>query len=122
MAFIKVVTTWEDVKAAAPETIWYGFNTCWWTHRNSDLRTKDNGLPCDPRGGMLLMCDAADFFAQAEANPAHYGKHGLDALVAAHNDNCVVSFRDFRQTCLEHWTEYNELLDLQSWDGEAKDA
>lgn len=123
MAHIRKVTTLERIKQAAPELIWYSVNTCWWTHRQTDLREHPNGgLPCDPRGGMLMMTTANEFLTAAEANPSHYGKHGLEALIAAHNDNCVMSFRDYRKTCLRTWDEYNELLDFQAelYSGESR--
>lgn len=105
-------TTLEDIRATEPDTIWYSVNTRWWTHRLTDLRERpDSRLPCDPRGGMLMMVDAEAFLSPAEANPAHYGKHGLAAFMAAHNDNCVVSPSDSRSTCLRSWQEYNDLLD-----------
>ena len=112
MPHIRNQTTLEEIKLAAPGTIWYSVSTCWWTHRQTDLRRHPNhDLPCDPRGGMLMMGPANDFLANAEANPSHYGQHGLDAFIAAHNDNCVVSHLDSRSTCLLSWQEYNDLLD-----------
>ena len=105
-------TTLEEIKAAAPRTIWWSVSTCWWTHRAEDLYWGDSptGLPCDPRGGMLMMGDASGFLAHAETNPSFYGSHGLDAFIAAHNDNCVVSLADRRTACLRTWQEYNDLL------------
>ena len=112
MPLIKFITTLEDVKADKPETIWYSFVSCWWTHRQSDLRTlPDNGMPCGPRGGVLMMGPADEFLAAAEANPRAYGKYGLKAFMAAHNDNCVVSESDDRNTCLRTWPEYNGLIE-----------
>ena len=113
MPYIREKTTLEDIKAEKPKTIWYSVNTCWWTHRQNDLRVHpESGLPCDPRGGMLMMGPAGEFIANAEANPEHYGKHGLDAFIAAHNDNCVVHLQfDHRPTCLATWDEYNKRLD-----------
>ena len=119
MAHIVKRTTFEDVVAACPDTIWYSYRTCWWTHRAEDLRQLppkvegESGLPCDPRGGVLMMVSASALLDNAQANPELYGKHGLAAFMAAHNDNCVVSFRDMRNTCLETWQEYNDLLDFQ---------
>ena len=113
MPYIIERTTLEDIKAEAPGTIWHSVNTCWWTHRSGDLCSVDNkpdGLPCDPRGGMLMMADGGEFLAGAEARPDFYGEHGLDAFIAAHNDNCVVSRSDHRSTCLRTWEEYNDLL------------
>ena len=112
MPHIRTQITLDELKRANPETIWYSVTTCWWTHRSSDLRSRpDNGLPCDPRGGVLMMGPAAEFLANAEANPAHYGKYGLDAFMASHNDNCVVSPTDSRNTCLRSWQEYNYLIE-----------
>lgn len=110
-------TSLEDVRAANPTRIWYSVNTCWWTHRAEDLHQhRDSGLPCDPRGGMLLMTDEGDaekFLKSAEdaAAAGHYGRHGMRAFMAAHRDNCIVSVEDGRHTCLEAWPQYNDLLD-----------
>lgn len=114
--------TLEQIKAENPDTIWYGYNSCWWTHRQEDVRTLEDvrpqregdpvGLPCDPRGGVLMMCPAADFLADAEANPERFGTHGLDALMAAHNDNCIISRLDPRPYCLATWNEYNLYIDF----------
>ena len=115
MPYIINRITLEDIKKSDPETIWYSFNTCWWTHRSADICTHPkHGLTCDPRGGMLLEIPAKDFIDNAESNPSHYGKHGLDAFMASHNDNCVVSYDDHRSTCLQTWDEYNHLLDYTS--------
>ena len=118
MAHIRKQTTLDDVRADKPRTIWYSVNTCWWTHRQVDLRQhpRIGLLPCDPRGGMLMMTEpggAEHFLRDVEKNPKHYGKHGLDAFIAAHNDNCVVSETDAGNTCLQTWDEYNDLLDRQ---------
>lgn len=115
MPHIREETTLEDVKGDNPETIWYSYRSCWWTHRASDLRThpSGNGLPCDPRGGVLLMNDASGFLSAAESNPDHYGRHGLRAFMAAHNDNCVISAEDSRNTCLNSWDEYNDWIDFK---------
>ena len=121
MPHIRQQITLAQVIDAEPDTIYYGVNTCWWTHREEDLRAKggENGLPCDPRGGMLMMAKGRDFLEAAIENRAHYGKYGLDALMAAHNDNCIVAPFDARNTCLETWQEYNDLLDLDKHDREA---
>jgi hypothetical protein len=51
--------------------IYYAAQTCWWTISAQDLyKHPKSGLPCDPRGGMLLEChDPIDFLDQAEKNP-----------------------------------------------------
>lgn len=108
----------DDIARDPDAMIYYGVNTCWWTHRSEDLRRiksfeKNEGLPCDPRGGVLMMAPALDFIENAEQQPEHYGRHGLAAFIAAHNDNCVVDRKadPLRQWCMRSWEEYNALLD-----------
>jgi len=105
--------TLEDIRAAKPERIYYGANTCWWTHDPADLsRHPEAGLPCDPRGGMLMMTDDVEgFLSAAEANPEHYGKHGLRAFLAAHHRNMTRSRADVRPWCFRTWAEYDAVLD-----------
>lgn len=79
MAVVKIVTTIEDVRAAKPEMIFYGANTCWWTHRGEDLRRTGGGkmsLPCDPRGGMLMQTDDGNPHRSAAARRT---RHALPA-------------------------------------------
>lgn len=125
-------TTISDVRAAKPKMIYYGANTCWWTHRETDLRrtrpqdfevggrrVRGVSLPRDPRGGMLFQTDNVEAFLRAaETEPSHYGKHGLRTFMAAHNDNCVVSESDPRATCFRGWDDYNRLID----EAEARNA
>lgn len=69
-------------------------------------------LPCDPRGSVLFQTDKIEAFLQsAESNSRHYGRHGLRAFMAAHHDNCYVSFEDLRHTSGQEWSEYNDALD-----------
>jgi len=113
MAIIVERVSLDDVKKA-PYTVlvYYSVNTCWWTHDINHLCLQPGTqLPCDPRGGMLCEAPIDDFIAQAEANPSHYGKHGLRAFMAAHHENCQVAWNDPRRTCLRTWDEYNDLLD-----------
>lgn len=118
MGFIKIVTTIEDVRAAKPKMIFYGANTCWWTHKGEDLGRLPDGvrpeasLPCDPRGGVLYQTDDVEgFLKNAEEAPEFYGKHGLTAFIAAHNDNCFVREGDSIKTCYATWDEYNAIID-----------
>lgn len=105
--------TLQDVLDAKPTTIYYGANTCWWSHRDEDLYEHPRcGLPCDPRGGMLMQTDDADgFLKSAQDNADHYGKHGLKTFMAAHHSNMVVSKEDRKPTCFKTWDEYNAVLD-----------
>lgn len=93
--------------------IYYAVGTCWWSHIPETLyRHPENGLPCDPRGSVLLQTDAPlAWIEQAEANPEHYGRHGLRAFMAAHALNCQRGPEDHRPWSLGTWEAYNDLLD-----------
>lgn len=114
-------TTIADVRSARPSRIYYAMHTCWWAFRASDLyKLQSSGLPCDPRGSVLMMSQEGDFegFLQAaEANPSHYGKHGLRAFEAALHGN--VTTRDGRPTSFRTWDAYNELLDRYDFEIQA---
>lgn len=98
------------VLAAQSNRLVYGFSACWWKVGDPVYSHDESGLPCGPRGEMLLETDdPMSFIAAAEANPAHYGKHGLDAFVAAYHGNTVTETG--LPTSLETWDEYNKLLD-----------
>lgn len=88
----------------------YGFQTPWWKVGNP-CYTTIHRLPCGPRSEMLLETDKPlDFIAQAEANPTHYGKHGLRAFVAAYHGNLIVESNK-RPTSFDSWDQYNEAID-----------
>jgi hypothetical protein len=114
---IRWKTTLEQIRADKPKTIFYGMNTCWWTHRAEDLGRIFSGnkpapIPCDPRGGVLLQTeDIEGFFTAATLGASHYGRHGIAAFVAAHNDNCIRSLEDPSPWCFVNWNEYNDAID-----------
>lgn len=110
--YILTTVTLEQIKAAKPAKIYYGVNTCWWTHRPEDLcRHPETGLPCDPRGGMLMETSGVNgFLLEAERDTSRYGKFGLRAFIAAHHGNCVVSPDDRRSTCFASWREYQDAI------------
>jgi hypothetical protein len=123
---IQKIVTLEQVRAANPKMIWYGANTCWWTHLAEDLREASRlgrqALPSDPRGGMLFeTINVEAFLRAAEESPDHYGKHGLAAFMAAHHRNCligravtdsvIVLATSARPWCMPTWQEYNEAID-----------
>ncbi len=112
MIAVRKKTTLEDVRNAKPKKIYYAVNSCWWTHRAEDLATRtDNGLPCGPRGSVLMETgDVEGFLALAEDNPEHYGKHGSDAFMAAHQDNCVLRGTE-KPWSAQGWQAYNDALD-----------
>lgn len=108
--------TLQDVRNAKPEMIFYGALTPWWTHDRNDLCLLPSGIPCDPLGGVLMQTDKVEEFLEAaEKNPGHYGRHGLRAFMAAHNDNCVLSHQDPRPACFRSWEQYNDALDALDW-------
>lgn len=113
-----------------PPMIYYAVSSCWWTHNAEDLdrlpggkltinrpgggeeEIESPGLPCDPRGSVLMQTDKPEeFLAAAKKNPSHYGRHGLDAFMAAHHDNCYLSRRDQRHWSFAGWDEYNDSID-----------
>ena len=73
------------------------------------------GLPCDPRGMVLYetrKADALGFLASAIDAPSFYGRHGLDAFVAAHARNSfLVTTREEVPWCATDWEQYNVALD-----------
>ncbi len=91
---------------------YYAVGTTWWTVRTSDVGTKGpgrpNGLPCDPRGSVLMQADALDFLREAEANADHYGSHGLVTFLAAFHGNLVV---ELLPTSLGSWGLVNEAVE-----------
>jgi hypothetical protein len=104
--------TIEDVRKSKPEIIYYGARTCWWTHNGEHLGKNKSGLPCDPRGGVLFQTsDVEGFLKAAEENKDHYGKHGLDAFMAAHHSNC--SLATGKPWCYPTWDDYNRDIDSQ---------
>ncbi len=111
--------TFIEILDSKPEMIYYGANTCWWTHDVNHIyrHPRLRHLPCDPSAGVLYQTDdVKGFFVAAAENATHYGKHGLRAFVAAHHLNCVVSAQDTRPTCFDNWQAYNDILDR--WDQE----
>jgi hypothetical protein len=113
IGFFTGAITIENVREASPERIYYGAQTCWWTHDPAHLcKEPSTGLPCDPRGGMLLQTDDVEgFLKAAESNPTNYGKHGIVAFMAAHHLNTTVGPSDVRSTCFTSWDDYNRILD-----------
>ncbi len=79
-----------------------------------DAKKMYRGLPCDPRGSVLMMTrrgDAEGFLKAAENSSVHYGKHGLRAFMAAHHSNCIESSTSLHPWSASGWQEYNEAID-----------
>lgn len=110
----KEQTSLDNVKkiAARSGIIVYAVHTCWWTASWNDVyKLPELGVPCDPRGSVLMQTDKPDqFIAAAEANPDHYGKYGLQAFMAAYHGNVRVA-DNHKPTSLEGWEAYNKLID-----------
>jgi len=114
---IKAITL-EQIIALAPPMIYYSTLTCWWTHDRLHLqRHPVSKLPCDPRGAPLYETKhVMEFFRQArlKAREGVYGKHGLDAFIAAHHLNCLISETNRSSTCFTTWAEYNQIINFQN--------
>lgn len=106
-------TTLEQIiqLAESSNRLVYGVMTCWW--KIGDPVYKNSiGLPCGPRGEVLFeMPDPKKFVEAAQGAVKHYGKHGMDAFVAAYHGNLID--KDGKPTSLEGWGKYNEILDKQ---------
>lgn len=90
----------------------YSISSCWWKIGHP-VYQNGKGLPCGPRGEMLLETDDPFGFLLAAEKSAHfYGKHGIDALVNSHHEN--ITTNDGRPTSLSSWEEMNELLEQQN--------
>ena len=72
-----------------------------------------NGIPCDPRGSVLLQTgmDLMAFIEHAAAKPDHYGEHGMLTFAAAHHMNVMTD--DLQPTSLGSWKEYDALVDAK---------
>lgn len=104
--------TFEKLKEQAypSRDAYYAVNTCWWGYDiYYTLTNSKYPLPCDPRGSVLMQGPRDKFIASAEANPSHYGKHGLLAFAAAFHGNLLTLSN--KPTSFEGWDKYNEILD-----------
>jgi len=105
-------TSLETVKELALRSnrLVYGLQTCWWKIGDPCYELPSSGLPCGPRGEILLETDdPIAFIQQAEQNPNHYGKHGINAFMAAYHGNLITE--KGLPTSLETWDMYNDLID-----------
>ena len=68
-------------------------------------KVKDSTIPLDVNGAPLFMTkDVSGWVAAAIGKPQHYGRHGLDAFMKSHHQNCE------RQSGGD-WEFYNKMLD-----------
>lgn len=100
------------LEARKADRLVYAARTCWWKVGDPIYRLPDTQLPCDPRGSVLFETDKPlDFIEAAEKNQNHYGKHGLEAFVAAYHGNVTTDAG--RPTSFDSWDEYNTLIDAK---------
>lgn len=96
--------TIDDVRKAKPEKIYYSIFTKWWTH---DPQHVKNDL-----GDILIEThQVEDYLQEPEKNPDHYGRHGIEAFMAAHHLNCVHSEENPESWAFCAWDEYNDMID-----------
>lgn len=76
--------------------------------RSLDEAKKSRGgveLPCDPIGSPLYkMDDPMKWLNQSESKPDFCGRHGLQAFVLTHHQNCQDYFSN-------KWEGYNDYID-----------
>lgn len=109
------------VTPAVNGRVYWAMHTCWWTASQRDLyKLPDEGLPCDPRGSMLMEGELETFLEKAGEDWSHYGPYGVVAFLAAHHGNVeawakgegIISRLDrLLPTSLEGWPAYTALLD-----------
>ncbi len=105
---IRKKTTFDDVKASATKTpakIWASEGCGWWTHHAPDTHL---GHCADSACSHRVYLQEYRFLEEAQKS-SRFGRHGLDAFMAAHADNCINE--DGKSTCLPSWEQYNHLLD-----------
>ena len=105
----------RGLKDVEDSLIIYAVYSPWWcvTPPFPPYRLADGAIPCDPRGSVLRQTgmDLMDFIEHAEAQPDHYGKHGILTFAAAHHGNVLTD--DGRPTSLTCWEEYDALVDTK---------
>ena len=66
---------------------------------------KNSITPLDPSGATLYQSeDLNEWIMVAEKKPEHFGKHGLDAFMKSHHQNC-------EGKTFKNWDFYNRLID-----------
>jgi hypothetical protein len=109
IAEVRTLRSLDEIRKAKPEMVFYSARTCWWTTNPKDLGCGPD-VPLDPAGAPLFQTDDVEgFLASAEAEPEHYGRHGLEAFILAYHGNVVST--DGLPRCSPHWEQYNKLLD-----------
>ena len=72
---------------------------------------KDSTTPLSVDGSPLLMFTEPDkinnWITEAEKKPEHFGKHGIEAFLKAHHQNC-------NGEAYSKWEHYNYVIDMES--------
>lgn len=97
--------------------IYYGMNTCWWGHDSDHLGFLPTpfsgslgGLPCDPRGGVLLQTENwRHWLSASRAKHQAESRFGLARLMAAHHTNSFLNTG--MRWCEPSWDRYDEALE-----------
>lgn len=99
----------RELATRKPEArVVWSTRSCWWCvwDLTPTPYAAEGGIPTDPFGAVLLEChDLAGFLDRAEADPDHYGKHGLTALMASYHGNLTTS--DGEPVAFTGWIGYN---------------
>ena len=114
----------ETLANKAPRAkVMYSTRTCWWVvsapqHGWPGPTRSRRGIPTDPQGAVLYeVDDFRGFLDVAKANATYYGKHQLDAFMAAYDGNLVT--QDGKPACLGGWDKYNAAIDAALKEGNA---
>lgn len=98
--------TWDQLlRTPAQQLVLYSGKTTWWTTRPQDAPQQT-----DPAGNRVLRLRWEDFLHEAQGTYTAYGKHGLQALAAAHHGN-VTHALSGHPAAVETWDDINRLLD-----------
>jgi len=116
-------TTLSEVLTFAnkhPEAlVCYSTRSPWWCLLSEiPYRLWPYGIPCDPKGNVLLQAAIKSFIDAAMSKPGHYGKHSFEAFMAAYHMNLTND--DGSPAVLANWDEYNAALDVESVKADVK--
>ena len=104
------LSTLEKLAEDPEQEAVYSIGTCWWSLWDDKWMPYNRcGIPLDPSGSPLMQAPLKKFLENALANEKSYGKHGMDAFVAAFHGN--VRRWDGEPLCFKEWERYNNLLD-----------
>ena len=115
--------TIEEIKRAvankSSQVVYYSEKHLWWTHSRKDLRhamkkalvyikttnRKLDGKSCCPLGYPIHEANARDWITSSLRHPEWFGKHGIEAFLFSHHQNCGNFYSN-------KWEEYNKRIDF----------